>query len=296
MRLGLVARGARRHRATLGGCRVVWLEMGPLDGEPWVLLHGLGSSAVSWSPVLRALRGECRLLVPELSPLGGTRGRRGALDISEGAAAVARLVDLRVAAPVTLAGISLGGWMAVRLALDRPDLVARLLLVDAGGWADQDWDRVRALVDIQDLPGVDRFFAALFVRTPWLFRASRREMVRLYRSPQVAGLVARLGEEDVYDAAALAALRVPTAVLWGAEDGLFPPVTGRALAAAIPGATFEVLAECGHAVHRDCPRALVAAVERFRARAPLPRPASGVRVEASADERNTPCPRAPPST
>ena len=71
---------------------LVYYAIGPADGEPWLVLHGLGSIAASWSPVMRRLRRSCRLLVPELSALGGTRcdgdglGIPAAVEVLTGAA------------------------------------------------------------------------------------------------------------------------------------------------------------------------------------------------------------------
>ena len=64
--------------------------------------------------------------------------------------------------------------MSVRLALERPDLVERLVLVDAGGYRDQDWGRIQELTDVANLSDVDRLYKALFHRTPLIFEMSRR--------------------------------------------------------------------------------------------------------------------------
>ena len=120
---------------------LVYYVIGPEDGEPWVLLHGLGSVAATWSPVMRGLRRSCRMLVPELSALGGTRCPGDGLGIQPAVEILQKLLDRELGSrPVTLLGLSLGGWMAVRLALRHPERVSRLVLVDAGGYRDQDWD------------------------------------------------------------------------------------------------------------------------------------------------------------
>ena len=82
-----------------------------------------GVGRLSWLPVLSALRRDCRLVVPEAcSALGGTQAPGGGLSIRQGAAAMAQLIEAEFGGrPVTLCGLSLGGWMAVRLALARPD-------------------------------------------------------------------------------------------------------------------------------------------------------------------------------
>jgi 3-oxoadipate enol-lactonase len=257
--------GARRHRLEDGPISLVYYRVGPAGGEPWVLLHGLGAVAATWLPVMRALRRGCRVLVPELSALGGTRAPRAGLGVVQGAAMVARLIEAELGGrPATVTGISLGGWTAVRLALRRPDLVSRLVLIDAGGYRDQDWDTIRALVRVRDLQGVDRLYGTLFARVPWIMDVSRKGFLRTYTSPSVTDVLDDLKEGDAFGDEDLARLSMPTAVIWGENDGLFTVEVARAMAAALPQVHLEVIPGCGHAVHIECPRRLVQAIERFR--------------------------------
>ena len=257
--------GARRRRLETGAVSLVYYEIGPRDGEPWVLLHGLGATAATWAPVLRAFRKECRMLAPELSVLGGTRCPGYALGMEGAAEVLKELTDREFGGrPVTLAGISLGGWMAARFALRHPERVSRLALIVSGGYRDQDWDNIRSLVTVDDLAGVDRLYKALFVRVPWIMRASRSAFLAAYTSPAVRHVLAGLKEEDVLADEDLAAIQAPTAVISAEHDGLFNVEAGRAMAAAIPGASFEVLPGCGHAAHMESPKALVRALRRFR--------------------------------
>lgn len=261
--------GARRRQLVLGDVSLVYYELGPREGEPWVLLHGLGSIAATWAPVMRGLRRQCRLLVPELSALGGTRCPGDALGVGPAAEVLEELFRREFGArPVTVAGLSLGGWISVRLALRHPERVSRLALIDAGGYRDQDWENIRSLVTVDDLAGIDRLYKALFVRVPWVMALSRPAFLRAYTSPSVRNVLAGLSESDTFDDADLARIRVPTALIWAERDGLFTLETARAMAAALPHARLDVLRNCGHAVHMECPRALVAALQRFRRAAP----------------------------
>ncbi len=279
--------GARRRRLRKGALTLAYYDIGPRDGEPWVLLHGLGSVAAGWSPVLRALRRSCRLLVPELSALGGTECPGGGLRMREGVEILAELIDRESGGrPVTLAGLSLGGWMAARLALAHTERVSRLVLIDAGGYHDQDWERIQSLVLIDDLVGVDRLYRALFVRVPWLMRLSRAAFLEAYTSPGTKFTLAGLSEADTFGDADLARLPMPTALIWGEKDGVFTLRTARAMAAALPRAHLDVLPGCGHAVHLECPRALIRALQRFRrATAAAESPRSGVLPASAAGRR-----------
>ncbi len=267
-----VVLGARRARLSLPPVSLVYYRVGAKDGEPWVFLHGLGSIGSTWSPVVRALRRSCRILVPELSALGGTEAPDGGLGIRQGAEVVARLIEREWGGrPATVAGLSLGGWMAVRLALARPDLVSRLVLIDSAGYRDQDWERIERLVTVGDLAAVDRLYEALFVKAPWLLRVSRGTFLKAYTSPGVRKILSQTEEADAFDDHDLARLAMPVAILWGEQDGLFDLETAKAMAAAtaaIPGSTLTVIPGCGHALHLECPRRLVEALEAIRRTTP----------------------------
>jgi len=266
-----LALGARRARLSAPPVSLVYYEVGARDGEPWVFLHGLGSMGSTWSPVVAALRRSCRILVPELSALGGTVAPDGGLGIRQGAEVIARLIEREWGGrPATVAGLSLGGWMAVRLALARPDLVSRLVLIDTAGYRDQDWEKIQRLVTVGDLAAVDRLYEALFVKAPWLLRVSRGAFLKSYTSPGVRKILSQTEEADAFDDRDLATLDLPTAIIWGEHDGLFDLATAKAMAAALPKSTLTVIPGCGHALHLECPGRLVEALQAFRRAAPLP--------------------------
>jgi pimeloyl-ACP methyl ester carboxylesterase len=275
--LVLLAFGARRGRLRVGAVLLAYSILGPRRRrtgggavETWVMLHGLGGVAATWGPSLVSLARECRLVVPELSALGGTAAPGGGLSVGQGIEVVTRLIEREGGGrAVTLAGLSLGGWIAVRIALARPDLVERLVLIDAGGYRDQDWERIQRLVTIADLDGVDRLYPVLFRTPPWVMRRSRRGFLRSFTSPGVRTVLRETRERDAYDARDLSRLAMPVTLVWGEHDGLFTLETARAMAAAIPGSRLYVLPGCGHAVHLECPRALAAVLQRVRRETPL---------------------------
>jgi pimeloyl-ACP methyl ester carboxylesterase len=264
-KIWLLLVGGKRKRLRVGPISLVYYQLGPRDGEPWLFLHGLGSVAATWKPLLRALRGSCRMIVPELSELGGSCIPGGGLGIRNGVDVIARLLEEELSGqPVTVAGTSLGGWLAVRLALRRPDLVSRLVLIDAGGYRSQDWEAIEALVRVHDLQGVCRLYGCLFVRVPWVMRLSRRSFFVAYTSRAVTGVLDDITKEDTFDDSDLRRLAMATALIWGEKDGLFKLESARAMLASLPNASLEVLPNCGHAVHLECPYRLAAAVQRFR--------------------------------
>ncbi len=163
----------------------------------------------------------------------------------------------------TLVGHSLGGWMAAAFASTYPNRLARLALVNAAGFP------------IDDEPMPDFFAAAArggpqFVQM--LFR--NQEAAAAYFSPtptpedrlrrfREMTSSARIAWHCWFDdkmPMRLARLTVPTLVLWGEYDGIFPASLAHKYAAAIPNARLLVLPDCGHMVPYEAPETLVRAI------------------------------------
>ncbi len=257
--------GARPVRRRLGDVDLKVWQIGPADGEPWILLHGMGSTALSWRAPLSLLRRDCRVLVPELSAHGGTVCPAGGLGVSDGAAAILELAQSSFGdRPVNLGGISLGAWIAVRAALAAPDRVSRLVLAAAAGYRDQDWDRISRLVAIDTMEDVERFYRVMFVRTPLLLRIGRRVFRDAYTSASVKHVLTTTEPDDAYGDDDLARLHQPVGLIWGEADGLFELSVARKMAAAIPRSNLMVLPRCAHGLQWEQPRRLAEAFRHFQ--------------------------------
>ena len=116
-------------------------EIGATDGQPVVLLHGLGASSAFWRPVARELAGRARALVPDLLGSGSSLRLGTHFHLDDQAAAVVRLVERHGGGRVVLAAHSYGAAVAVAVARERPDLVRRLVLVAPAAFADADQAR-----------------------------------------------------------------------------------------------------------------------------------------------------------
>ena len=278
--------GCRGFWFRVGDSRLRCWRVGPEAGEPWVMLHGLGSIAASWTTLLRELRKECRIVVPELSWLGGSDVPDGALAVQDGTEVACALIEREFPGrPVTLVGNSLGGWVALRLALARPDLVSRLVLVGPGGYREQDWAHIETLIRVTDLSDTDRLLAAMFVRPPISQRILRHGFLAAFTSKAVRGALGKMSEDDAIAAEDLARIQAPTALVWGEHDGIFFVEVAERIAAAMPHGVLYRVETAGHIVQWESPKSLVDAVRdfRLRTRGPQPDPQASPRPGPPAD-------------
>lgn len=261
---------AQQGKARLGGRVLSWLEAG--QGEPLVLLHGIGSNARSWQPVMPDLGAGRRVIAWDAPGYGASdalgEARPDAVPYAEALAALLRALGISRAVVV---GHSLGALMGAALAERHPDLVAGLVLADPasgsgcppdGPWPDAIATRLRELVEL----GPERFAEARAPRLcapgapPDAVAAVRRSMaeIRISGYAQACSLLAR---GDL--AASVAGLRVPGLVTCGALDAVVPPDKARRIADAWPGAGYVEIPGVGHAGYVENPAAYAAPILRF---------------------------------
>jgi pimeloyl-ACP methyl ester carboxylesterase len=253
--------GLRSKWENVAGLRLHWLER-PGDDPPALLLHGLGADAERWFPILPGLLAGRRLLVPSLP----AHGRSQAPASPFGVADLTRWLDEWLgrqvgSSAVDVIGFSLGGWVAMRLALLDPRRTRRLVLVSSAGIRfdpppPRAWLLPKCLEDVRGLIG------ALTARPLRLPRFVLRDLLRRAR-PERRWLVESLLEGEGLVDGELASLRVPTLVVWGARDRIIPPVACRRLASGIPGSRARELTGCGHLPYWERRRELAKLLEEF---------------------------------
>jgi 2-hydroxy-6-oxonona-2,4-dienedioate hydrolase len=225
------------------------------------------------------LRNDAELWIPELSALGGTRGPRAALGVEEAVRVLDELVDRELPGRrPTLCGISLGGWIAIRLAAARPERFSRLLAVVPGGYREQDWRRIERMVRVATYDDTRAMWRALFVAPGWWLRAARYGFFLAYTSSAVSAVLDTVQEREAFGDEELARITIPVGLVWGEADALFRVEVGRQMAAALPRARLWTVPEAAHGVQWERPREFIAAVESFRAAFPLPADGGGRKI------------------
>jgi len=232
--------------------------------ETIVLLHGFTQTGRAWEPTIAALGERYRALAPDI------RGHGAAADVRPVSFDAVR-ADVLALAPerFVLGGYSMGGRIALSVALAAPERVARLVLVGASpGLADPAERRARraadeALADRIEGEGIEAFAAGwsslpLFAGQPAPVAAAAHAE-RLAQSP--AGLAAALRGlgtgvmEPLWER--LSSLSVPVTLVVGERDAKFRAIAER-MAAALPAAALHVVPGAGHAVQLEAPEVVVA--------------------------------------
>jgi len=266
--------------APWGSIPVAWRQHG--SGPPLLLVHGLMTSSYSWRYVLEPLGRRFTLFAPDLPGSGASGKPPGPYDPGSVATWIGQFQSLVGIRGCPVIGNSLGGYLCMRLALDDPASMSRLLNLHSPGLPEP---RIRALGAALSVPGVQRALAAFVRRDPhrWAhthvhyFDETLKSLqeARAYGDPlaDVAGsrAFARILAETVHwrpmrdQLARLHAsdgFPVPLLLLYARADPMVPPRIGAALAAAT-GAELRWLEEGSHFAHVDAPDAFVAEALEF---------------------------------
>ena len=274
--------------AQIAGRRLFFYDSdsAPDARPPIVLIHGLGDEADTWQAVLPALARWRRVLALDLPGFGRSEGPRSGATLAFYARTIAELLWENGITQAVLVGHSLGAAIAQRTAIAWPDLAERLVLIDGGLPIEP--RQPPPVLWLFLTPGLGEAFYTSLRRSqqgaydtlrPYYYnldalpeaeRAFLRERVwaRVWSSSQRRAFLSTLrwlAIEQVFRAgryrARLATATTPTTILWGSNDLIAPQAAGAAMAALLPRATLQIIAESGHNVQHEQPQELVRLIE-----------------------------------
>ncbi len=268
------------HTASVNGHRIAYLDEG--EGPPLILLHGYGGSMWQWE-YQRPLTAHFRVITPDL--LGSGLSDKPAIDYHPSALidSVRGLMDALGLQTATLIGNSMGGGVAIGMALTYPERVHRLVLIDTLP------DRVRErlvsplmqrAINTHIPAWLARFGASLFgnrtmeavlkevvydhsLITPLVLERSNRNRQREDMIGPLLSLRDSLPLWEQHYAPRLTEIRQSTLILWGDHDRLFPPQVGKDLAGMIPQARLIVIPESGHIPQWEQPQVVNRHIREF---------------------------------
>ena len=267
------------RRVAVAGRTVEISDEGPNAASAIVLLHGFTGSKDGWLALRRALARERRVVAVDLPGHGGTAAsaRPPADSLAETARLIVQTLDSIEVRRFSLLGYSLGGRIALGLALDHPRRVERLLLESASpGLQDPSEREARrrhdeALADGLERDGIEAFvrdweMLPLFATHARLDAPVRGALRRRRLACSPAGLAASLRAVGTgaqpWLGDRLRELTIPVCVVVGALDEKFR-ATGEWMAARLADSRLEIVAESGHTAHLERPESYRAIVERF---------------------------------
>jgi pimeloyl-ACP methyl ester carboxylesterase len=257
------------------GCRLRYLVAG--EGEPLVLVHGLGGAAANWLALAPLLLPGRRLLVPELPGHGGSEPLPAAPSLNAYADRIALLLD----GPAAVVGHSLGGAISLRLALRRPELVSALVLAGAAGIS-SGTRQARYALTMTGLikpgkriaPHRRRVARSALLKTLVFGRWGAADPPAFPAEVAEAFLSGPARHTDTVSAAKalvrddprsdLDRVQCPVLLLWGARDHQLPIDDAFDYARRLR-APLRTIADCGHLLIGERPEACADAIESFLA-------------------------------
>lgn len=233
-------------------------------GPTVLMIQGLGTDQRAWESVTGSMSGHVRCLTFDNRGVGSASAAHGELTFDDLAEDVAELIEAIGEGPLHIAGVSMGGGIAMRVAARHPALVKTVSMHSTTARPDARLLNVldfrSAVVESGEATTLLRSLVGLFAWGP-----SHQEVgvptgvaevgsldIEQYKAHLAAAKRQWMTDEE------LATITAPALVTVGSDDILTPPAMSRELAAAIPGAKFVTVAGGGHGYYLEEPELLAA--------------------------------------
>ncbi len=240
------------------------------DRTPLVLLHPFPFDGRFWAPQIEAFSGSRPVLAPDLPGFGRSEPLPGAPSLDRWADAVAETICQELGqAPVAVAGLSMGGYVALRLAERHPESLEALILADTRAEADPPEGRAARN---EAIAAVGREGVAPLVETllPTIIAPEsppevwdRAREIALDQTPEAVAAALEAMRDRPDSLSVLERVAVPVLVLVGEHDERTPRPMAEAMARAASSSWLVTIPGAGHLASLEAPEAFDAAVEAF---------------------------------
>jgi pimeloyl-ACP methyl ester carboxylesterase len=259
------------------------------EGPPLVLLHGDGETPASWQWVFPDLARAHGVFAPCLPGHADTDRLQDDCTIDSITNFMSAYLETLSIDRCILVGSSLGGLVAIRLALAQPSRVRALVLLDTSGLGRE----LNPMIALMSVPGVGEVSVSLarwplgpgaraigrltlmfarYDRAPasWLAEQRRVALVPGFLEASLAAIRAGTRPWGQVEIALqdLERLSMPTLVIWGANDVVVPLFHATRAMRSLQDGELVVISECGHLPHVERPQEFIAALDPFLARVP----------------------------
>ena len=242
------------------GCQIRLMRGG--TGSPLVVLHG--ASGASWLPFMQKLAEHFEVIAPEHPGFGESDTPDWLDTVDDLAYFYLDLLEQLKLSGVHLVGLSMGGWIAAELAVRSTQRLASLTLAGAAGLSVPGVEQIDPFL-LTDEQRLRDFFHDQNKAQDIIARALRPEMedVALKNRTTVARLTWQPRSHNPHLRKWLHRIDVPTLLVWGDQDRMFPKEHALAYQELIPGAKVTIVPECGHLPQIEQPDVFASAVTSF---------------------------------
>jgi pimeloyl-ACP methyl ester carboxylesterase len=246
----------------------------PGGGIPLVLVHGLADRGESWAPMMKRLkRAGFHVYAPDL--LGyGRSPKPGDSDYSIATQEqfVADFIQSIGLQKPDVGGWSMGGWVVLKLALDHPEMVDRVVVYDPAGLHFDGAANLATIFHPETTDDLNKLRATMEPEAKPLPAFAAKDALRTLQAdgPVVDKEMAAMETgKDALDTR-LAGLTQPLLIVWGSLDRLIPLSSGEAMHRLAPNSELDVVEGCGHLGPRTCSGREAAATADFLKANPAP--------------------------
>jgi pimeloyl-ACP methyl ester carboxylesterase len=239
-RAGLLLAGVREETCDVGNFPMHFYCAGR-RGTPIVLIHGIGNSAEVWSSLILRLSKEYLVYAPDMPGFGKTPVAAEGCNIATHVLYLRRFLDALGYPQVTLVGNSLGGWIATRFAIDYPERVNHLYLLNSAGLRREQMKSPYA-VDREAAQHSANHMLGYRLPLPGFILDA---IVRTSQMPAYSNFVTGYDPQEELDSV-LMQVQVPTTIIWGERDKVFPIACAHDLHTGIANSELVILKGVGH--------------------------------------------------
>jgi pimeloyl-ACP methyl ester carboxylesterase len=261
--------------ATVYGVKIHYVEAG--SGPVVVLLHGLGGNTTNWAFNIAPLAHKYRVIVPDQIGFGQSDKPPINYRINTYVDFLdAFLKGLKIER-ASLVGNSMGGWVAAAYTIAHPEKVERLVLVDAAGFSFAPGFDTGQLIKLNPSTRegmkelVSRvFYNKLIFMSDAFIDASMAARINAGDGHTIRSITESIIRREDFLDNRLAAIKQPTLIIWGREDGLLPLADGQRFQKEISNSQLIVFDQCGHVPQIEKATDFNTALLKFLAAPPAP--------------------------
>jgi pimeloyl-ACP methyl ester carboxylesterase len=259
-------------QVTVFGAKINYVEAGDPSKPAVLLLHGMGASAgVAWPMTVPALAANHRVIAPDMIGFGKSDKPFINYRVAFYADFIDRFLTEVKADKVSIVGNSLGGWIAVLYAAKYPTKVNKLVLVGSAGYGPPpgfDYGKLAVQMNPSTRDAVRESLKLMFYNSaPFSSDAAVDGFISARTATNdgytIQTLIRNLQHADDYFDDEVKALKTPTLIVWGKQDGIVPVVIGEMLKRDIAGSELFIIDKAGHLPQLEQPAEFSKKVSEF---------------------------------